>query len=219
MTILAATAAEMSGTLAALGETEEAARFAEDAVRRARGRGDHDLEAYAVLRLAEARRAQGREADARAEIVAARTIDGVSPHLRAHLLAFDAETSRDPAEAALRSAEASELANLLPSPWVRARALAAQGGSALRWGDSAGAALRLRQAAGLLLSAGRVEPLVHRVLRDLAAVLAALDPDAAAAAARRAYDVAKELRARGYAVSEAAAEAVSGRPDPGSARA
>jgi hypothetical protein len=123
----------------------------------------------------------------------------VSPHLRALLLAHVAELSPEPEEAARAAEESCELAAGVANPWTQARALAALGSHAHGTGDAAKAASSLRQAAGLLMSAGRWDPLLLDVLRRGAGAMEGADPEAAAAARRRADDLARELEARGYA--------------------
>ncbi len=216
-TFLAATAAELALTLSRVGEAAQAESLIAEALRRAIGRGDHDVEAYVLLRAAEIEVTAGHVAGAQAHVRAALSVAGVSPQIRSQLAALAAEiypsgvaqpsgSSASAASATAAPVTVAELADLavelaagLPSPSIRARALAAQGRCDLRAGDRARAASRLRQAAGLLLSAGRAEPLLYGVLIDLAVALAEADPDAAAAARARSADLARELRERGFA--------------------
>lgn len=195
---LALARAELALACRWLGDLAPCNALLEDARRGAGTCGDHDIEAYVAVRAAEHLAAVGRTVEATAEIRDAMRIPGVSPQVRAEVLAVAADLT-SAVEAGAAAAEALALASQFPNPLLRARALVARGRSYLAAGAPTEAMPHLRQATGLLLSTGHATPLLASALLDSAVALAATDPVAAGAAARRAEEILRELRSRGYA--------------------
>ncbi len=194
----ACTLADLARAARQLGHVDEASVLLDEARAHATGRGDHAVEAYVTLESAEARAARGDRAAAAQECREAVARPGVSPDLRVGLHALAAELGSDLAAAR----EAVELASGSASPWVRARALAAQARVEAALGNAPEAEAHLRRAAGALLNSGTRDTLLYSVLLDQSRLLAVHDPAAAEAARARAAELRAELLARGY--SEAA---------------
>lgn len=189
--------AQLALALRWLGDLAPCEEHLAEARRIAAAASDHDVEAHVATLHAEHLDAAGRRAEASAVIREALRIPRISPQVRADALAVAADLTSG-AEAEAAAAEAVALSSQLASRTSRARAMAARGQLDLRSGETARAAVTLRQAAGLLLSAARPTPLLARVLADSAAALAGTDPEAASSARRRAGEVLAELAARGF---------------------